>query len=66
MIVQAFRIHIINDIISKPRVDTTMNRNSKPVWCVHGIYFIYVATCISEYTKVMYSLFARLKLECNV
>ena len=27
MIVQVFRIHIINDIVSKPRVDTTMNRN---------------------------------------
>ena len=27
MIIQVFRIHIINDIVSKPRVDTTMNRN---------------------------------------
>ena len=28
MIVQIFRIHIINEIVSKPRVDTTMKRNS--------------------------------------
>ena len=48
-IVQVFRIHIINDIVS----NTMVNRNSKPVWCVRGIY---IATCISDYTKVMYSL----------
>ena len=49
----------------KPGVDTTMNRNSNPVWCVHGIY---IATCISEYKKVMYSLSCTFKtwMQCVV
>ena len=29
-------------------------------------HLFYIATCISEYTKVMYSLFCTLKPECNV
>ena len=65
MIVQVFRIHIKNDIVSKPRVATTMNRNSNPVWCVYGIY---IATCISEYIKVVYSLSCTFKtwMQCVV
>ena len=51
MIVQVFRIHIINAIVS----NTTMNRNSKPVWSVHGILYSYMYI-ISHKSNVQFVL----------
>ena len=54
MIVQVFQIHIINDIFSKPRGHH--DESELKTCLMHARHLFYIATCISEYTKVMHSL----------